>query len=122
MLGFMIISVCYSRYSQSSSEMGADRQHSSHRQAQEEEVDEEQGQEEHMDEGDVAESKRQGKSRESLSISSPTPPISRMSKQSTSFTVSSICRPANLHAFCVPCMQFEVKVHGTKNYLKIRKE
>ncbi|CDQ60511.1 unnamed protein product [Oncorhynchus mykiss] len=47
-------------YSQSSSEMGADRQHSSHRQAQEEEVDEEQGQEEHMDEGDVAESKRQG--------------------------------------------------------------
>uniref|UniRef100_A0A8C7PQG5 WD repeat and HMG-box DNA-binding protein 1 n=1 Tax=Oncorhynchus mykiss TaxID=8022 RepID=A0A8C7PQG5_ONCMY len=61
----------------------------SHRQAQEEEVDEEQGQEEHMDEGDVAESKRQGKSRESLSISSPTPPISRMSKQSTSFTVSS---------------------------------
>nr|XP_029543321.1 WD repeat and HMG-box DNA-binding protein 1 isoform X2 [Oncorhynchus nerka] len=47
-------------YSQSSSEMGADRQHLSHRQAQEEEVDEEQGQEEHMDEGDVAESKRQG--------------------------------------------------------------
>uniref|UniRef100_A0A673ZR66 WD repeat and HMG-box DNA-binding protein 1 n=1 Tax=Salmo trutta TaxID=8032 RepID=A0A673ZR66_SALTR len=59
-----------------SSEMGADRQHSSHRQAQEEEVDEEEGQDEHMDEGDVAESKRQGKSRESLSISSPTPPIS----------------------------------------------